>query len=107
MTLKQAIADLKFKDQQIEELVVHIEETNRQMEGLRYQIEQLQRRLYGPRSERYHPDQLFLDSLLKEGQSEEVVQDEPNIPVKATVRRKARPHGPPTESRCCSRNVWR
>jgi transposase len=93
MTLQQAIADLKFKDQQIEELVQHNEELVRQMEGLRQQIEQLQRRLYGPRSERYHPDQLFLDSVLKEGQVEEIVEAEPSIPVKATVRRKARPHG--------------
>ena len=93
MTLEQAIAELKFKDEQIEELVRQNEEQDRKMEQLRQQIELLQRRLYGPRSERYHPDQLFLDSVLKEGQSEEVGEVEPSVAVKATVRRKARPHG--------------
>jgi transposase len=93
MTLEQALSELKFKDEQIEELVSQNEELDRKTEQLRQQIELLQRRLYGPRSERYHPDQLFLDSLLKAGQSEEVAEPEPSIPVKATVRRKARPHG--------------
>lgn len=95
MTLTQAIAELKFKDEQIAELVRLMEEQNRQMEALRQQIALFQRRLYGPRSEKYHPDQLFLDSLLKEsqGQGEEPAEPAPSIPVKATVRRKAKPHG--------------
>jgi len=93
MTLEQAISELKFKDEQIEELVRQNEQLDRKTEELRQQIELLQRRIYGPRSERYHPDQLFLDSLLKEGETEKVAEPEPSIPVKATVRRKARPHG--------------
>ncbi len=92
MTIEQAIGELKFKDQQIEELVRQTEEQDRKMEQLRQQIELLQRRLYGPRSEKYHPDQLFLDSLLEDSQSHEP-EDEPTVPVKPTVRRKARPHG--------------
>jgi len=93
MTLTRAIAELKFKDEQIEELVRQNEEQNRKMDELRQQIELLQRRLYGPRSEKYHPDQLFLDTLLKESQGAEPAEPEPSVPVKATVRRKARPHG--------------
>lgn len=93
MTLTQAIAELKLKDGQIEELVRQNEEQNRKLDELRQQIERLQRRLYGPRSEKYHPDQLFLDSVLKDSQGTEPAEPEPGVPVKASVRRKARPHG--------------
>ena len=93
MTLRQAITELKFKDEQIEDLVRQNEDLDRTAEELRQQIALLQRRLYGPRSEQYHPDQLFLEELLKDGQSRDLVEEEPTVPVKATVRRKARPHG--------------
>jgi len=93
VTLHQAIADLKFKDEQIEDLVRQNEDLDRTTEELRQQIALLQRRLYGPRSEQYHPDQLFLDALMKDGQSEDLAEEEPTVAVKASVRRKARPHG--------------
>jgi len=93
MTLTQAIAELKLKDDQINDLVRQNEEHSRKMDELRQQIELLQRRLYGPRSEKYHPDQLFLDGLLKEGQITAKPEPEPVVLVKATVRRKAKPHG--------------
>lgn len=93
MTLKEAIAELKFKDEQIEELVRQNEELDRRMEELREQIALLQRRMYGPRSEKYHPDQLFLESVLKDSQGVEPEEPAKSIPVKATLRRKARPHG--------------
>ena len=92
MTLTQARAELKFKDEQIEELVRQNEEQNRKMEELRQQIELLQRRIYGPRSEKYHPDQLFLDSLLKESQGAEPTEPEPAVPVDRA--RGGRPGGP-------------
>jgi transposase len=93
VTLEQAIAELKFKDEQIEELARQNEALDRGMEELRQQIALLQRRLYGPRSEQYHPDQLFLDGVLKAGESEVPAEAQPSVAVKATVRRKARPHG--------------
>lgn len=93
MTRNQAIAELKVKDKQIEELTSHAEELVKQNEGLRQQIATLQRRLYGPRSERYEPGQLFLDDVLKDSQGSESEEPKGEIPVKATVRRKARPHG--------------
>ena len=65
MTLEQAIAELKFKDEQIAELARQNEALDRTVEELRQQIALLQRRLYGPRSEKYHPDQLFLDEVLE------------------------------------------
>ncbi len=88
MTLHQAIADLKFKDEQIEDLVRQNEDLDRTTEELRQQIALLQRRLYGPRSEQYHPDQLFLEALLKDGQSQDLAEEEPSVAVKATVRKK-------------------
>ena len=87
------MVDLKFKDEQIAELIRQTEEQDRRMEELRQQIALLQRRLYGTRSEKYHPGQLFLDSVLQDSQGVEPEEPEPSIPVKATVRRKARPHG--------------
>ena len=93
MTLEQAIADLKFKDEQIGELARQNETLDRTVEELRQQIELLQRRLYGPRSEKYHPDQLVLDEVLKAGESDVPAEEPPTVPVKASVRRKAKPHG--------------
>jgi len=93
VTLEQAIADLKFKDEQIGELARQNETLDRTVEELRQQIELLQRRLYGPRSEKYHPDQLVLDEVLKAGESDVPAEEPPTVPVKASVRRKAKPHG--------------
>ena len=93
MTLQQAIAELKFKDEQLGELALQNVALDRTVEELRQQIALLQRRLYGPRSEKYHPDQLFLDGVLKEGESDSPAEEPPPVAVKATVRRKAQPHG--------------
>jgi transposase len=93
VTREQAIAELKFKDEQIGELARQNEALARTAEQLRQQIALLQRRLYGPRSEKYHPDQLHLDGVLKQGESESPAEVQPTVPVKATVRRTARPHG--------------
>lgn len=93
MTLEQAIAELKFKDEQIGELTRQNETLNRMVEELRQQLALLQRRLYGPRSEKYHPDELFLDAVLKASESVCPAAEAPTVPVNATVRRKAQPHG--------------
>ena len=93
MTLEQAIAELAFKDEQVQALARQNEALDRTVEELRQQIALFQRRMYGPRSEKYHPDQLFLDDVLKEGESDSPAEEPPTVPVKATVRRKARPHG--------------
>jgi transposase len=93
MNLEQALAMLELKDQQIASLVQQNEKLVGDVAGLRHQIEQLQRRLYGPRSERYEANQLYMDGVLKDSQGEEPPEEQPSIPVKETVRRKARPHG--------------
>ncbi len=92
--MEQVIAELAFKDEQLQALAKQNEALARTVEQLRQQIALLQRRLYGPRSEKYNPDQLHMDGVLKEGESLATpVAAEPTVPVKATVRRKARPHG--------------
>ena len=93
MTVEQAIAELKFKDEQIAELARQTETLDRTVGELRQQIALLQRRLYGPRSEKYHPDQLFLGGVMQESESDSPAEAPPTVPVKASVRRKARPHG--------------
>jgi transposase len=93
VTLEQAIAALKFKDEQLGALAQQNEALDRTVEELRQQIALLQRRLYGPRSEKYHPDQLCLDDVLQESESDLPAEAPPTVPVKATVRRKAPPHG--------------
>jgi len=62
-------------------------------EALQHQIEQLLRRLYGPRSERLDPNQMFLDPILQAAQAEPTTEPVAEVTVKATVRKKARPHG--------------
>ena len=93
MKLAEAMAALELKDQQIASLVQQNEKLVGEVAGLHHQIEQLQRRLYGPRSERYEAGQLYMDGVLKDSQVEELPAEWPSIPVKETVRRKARPHG--------------
>ncbi|MEK7752352.1 MAG: IS66 family transposase [Acidobacteriota bacterium] len=94
MTLEQAIAELAFKDEQVQALVRQNEALDRTVEQLHQQIALLQRRLYGPRSEKYHPDQLHMDGVLKDSESLAAPAEvQPTVPVKPTVRRKARPHG--------------
>lgn len=93
MTLEQAIAELTFKDEQVREMARQNETLDRTVAQLREQIALLQRRLYGPRSEKYHPDQLHLDGVLKAGESDPPAAAQPLVPVKATERRKAQPHG--------------
>jgi len=60
---------------------------------LEEQIRQLHRRLFGASSERYVPNQILLDELLKQGESQAPAAPEPVVEVKATQRRKASPHG--------------
>ena len=78
MTLQQAMAaladrerelarrdeELARKDGQIEELGQAVKSANATIAKLQHQLEQYLRRLYGPRSEKYDPNQLFLDPIL-------------------------------------------
>lgn len=80
------LAELKFKDEQIAELARQNEDLSRTAEELRQQLALLQRRLYGPRSEKYHPDQLYLDSVLQTSAEPPAVEPEPTVAVPAGTR---------------------
>ena len=93
MNLAEAKTMLGLKDQQIAVLVQQQEKLVGEVAELRHQLEQLQRRLYGPRSERYEANQLYLGGVLQESQGAELADEGASIAVRQTVRRRARPHG--------------
>ena len=93
MTLDQALERSEILQAQNDELTRQIQGLVQTVNQYKHQIEQLLRRLHGPRSERFDPNQLFLDEMMKAGQAESAPTEEATIPVKATVKRKARPHG--------------
>lgn len=94
MTLSQAL-EINIRQQaQLAEMGDLYKQAQQQITQLKEQIQALQRRLYGPRSERYAADQFVMDAILKAGeQAAEEPAPEPAIAVKASERRKARPHG--------------
>ncbi len=93
MTLANPLEIITLQKAQLAEMSSLYENAQRQIEQLKHQIELLTRRLYGSRSERYEADQFFMDDLLRATQNAAVAEEQPKIEVKATERRKARPHG--------------
>ncbi|MBT4823420.1 MAG: IS66 family transposase [Lentisphaerae bacterium] len=65
MSLDEALAELAQKDQQIKVLVQSLESANANVAKLQHQIEKYIRRIYGSSSEKYDPNQLFLDLILQ------------------------------------------
>jgi hypothetical protein len=74
------------------ELLASLHDRERDNEGLRHQIQLLLRRLYGPRGERFDPDQplLFAEMATDQDTAQEV-PPEPPAPTKP--QRRCRPHG--------------
>jgi len=54
----------------IRELLAALNGTQRELEGVRHRLDQLLRRLYGPKAERFRPDQPSLFDLLSEGEAD-------------------------------------
>jgi transposase len=74
------------------ELLVSLLDRDRNIEGLRHRIHLLLRRLYGPRGERFDPNQLLLFVEMVAGQdTAQEVPTEPPAPTKP--QRRCRPHG--------------
>ena len=65
-TLAAKDEELAQKDRQILELELIIQSKQRQLETSIRQCEQLLRRFHGPKSEKFHPDQLLLEPILAE-----------------------------------------
>jgi transposase len=74
------------------ELLATLRQERQDKDQLRQRLDLLLRRLYGPRAERYNPDQgLLFDELLPEQSSVAEAAPEPPSPAKTSGR--ARPHG--------------
>lgn len=64
LQLAQVTEALRQKDLQIETLTKAMAAAEQRQQALTHQLELLSRRLYGPKSEKFHPDQLLLDGVL-------------------------------------------
>jgi transposase len=80
--------------QMIAELLATLHATQRHNAQLQHRLEQLLKRLYGPRAERYHPDQpLLFAELLAEPTTASADHTPPAEAPPTTSKNKARPHG--------------
>ena len=87
--------DLPILHEMIRSLVAEVEKRDSELEKLRNQVQWLLRRTYGPRSERYDPNQLTLvdvNSVEPEPAPEQEMQEEekPPVPRKRRSRKAAR-----------------
>ena len=93
--------DLSACQRMIRELLQTLHERDRQLTGIQHRLDQLLRRLYGPRSERLHPDQPSLFG--EEGSLESATTDEADASAAnegdedttapAKKKKKYTPHG--------------
>jgi transposase len=67
LTLAAAEEALRQKNLQIDTLTKALAAAEQRQQALAHQLELLTRRLYGPKSEKFHPDQLLLDGVLIAG----------------------------------------
>jgi transposase len=92
LTAEQLPDDAATLKRLVLELLVTLQERDRAHEALRHRLDQLLRRLYGPRSERYDPNQLLLFAAADAGPDPAAaVADEPAAAT--PERRRCRPHG--------------
>jgi transposase len=82
--------DLAVCQQMIRELLVALHDKDRKLEGVQHRLDQLLRRLYGPKSERFRPDQpsLFDELLGTDSEPAPPAADEPPTDESTTPRRK-------------------
>lgn len=74
------------------ELLASLHDRDRNIEGMQHRIHLLLRRLYGPRGERFDPNQLLLFVEMAAGQN--TAQEAPTEPpVSSQPQRRCRPHG--------------
>jgi transposase len=84
--------DLATLKRMVLELLASLHQRDRDIEGMRHRIDLLLRRLYGPRGERFNPDQLLLFAEMAAGQ--ETTSEPPPEPAAASKpKRRCRPHG--------------
>jgi transposase len=74
------------------ELLATLHDKDRELEGVRHRLDLLLRRLYGPRGERFDPNQPLLFAELAEAPGQDTAPP-PADAAEAQPKRKARPHG--------------
>src|SRR5271154_4587714 len=65
----------------IRELLDLLRSRNRELNGVRHRLDQLLRRLYGPKGEKFRPDQPSLFELLNDLAAAEAVESAPPPPT--------------------------
>ena len=75
------------------ELLVSLQERDRANEALQYRLDQLLRRLYGPRGERFDPNQPLLFGEPDAGQDTAPAAAPTEAVAVAKPKRRCRPHG--------------
>jgi transposase len=86
--------DLATLKRMIVELLATLQQRERDNEALRHRLDLLLKRLYGPRGERYDPNQLWLFADLAAAPDSPAAPTEPGQPAEADPpKRRARPHG--------------
>jgi transposase len=83
--------DLATLKRMVLELLASLHQRDCNIEGMQHRIDLLLRRLYGPRSERFNPDQLLLFAEMIAGQDTAESPTEPAAPRQP--QRRCRPHG--------------
>lgn len=87
--------DVDALKRMILELLTQLREQGRELSGVQQRLDQLLRRLYGPKSERFRPDQPDLFALLSgpEPAATSESSPTPEPPPVAGMKKKCRPHG--------------
>jgi transposase len=91
ITGEQLPDDLATLKRMVLELLASLQERQRDYEALRHQIDLLLRRLYGPRGERFDPNQLLLFAEMVPIQDATVASTEPATATEP--KRQCKPHG--------------
>lgn len=91
-TLEQLPNDPDTLKRMVLELLATLHQERHDKDALRHRLDLLLRRLYGPRSERFNPNQLLLFAEMAAGEdTTTAVPTEPAAPAKP--QRRCRPHG--------------
>src|SRR5947209_6631565 len=77
----------------IAELLATVDQERRDREAIQHRLDLLLRRLYGPRGERFHPDQRLLFDDVNAGADQPPTSAAPLPPPEPKQKRRARPHG--------------
>jgi transposase len=90
-TAEQLPDDTATLKRMVLELLASLHQRDRDYEALRHRIDLLLRRLYGPRGERFDPNQLLLFAEM--AASQDTATEPPPEPAADRPKRRCRPHG--------------